>query len=142
MKTIIYILSFIWQLPQNIIALILICYWRKRLYHIASYKYCQAYCVNKGFNAGISLGNFCFVGWFYEISPDEDVEPYLEHELIGHTYQSRLLGPLYLLVIGIPSFIHAQLCKDNVKYYNFYTERWANKIAGIYYDPAFGLRRK
>ena len=136
---VLFFLLFIWQLPQNIVALVLMLYWKKkRMYHIGSYKYCHAYCVNK-FDAGISLGNFCFVGWFYDVEAEDVGEPYLAHELIGHTFQSRLLGPLYLIVIGIPSFIHAQLCKDNTKYYDFYTERWANKIAGICFDPQAGL---
>lgn len=136
MKIILLVFSFIWQLPQNIVALVLLLIWRKRS-QISSYKGCYAYTVYN-FSAGVSLGNFCFVGRFYEEAPDL-LYPYVLHEMKGHGYQSRLLGPLYLIVIGIPSFIHAQLCKDNTKYYNFYTERWANKIAGICFDPQAGL---
>ena len=136
MKIILLVFSFIWQLPQNIVALILLLIWRKRS-QISSYKGCYAYTVYN-FSAGVSLGNFCFVGRFYEEAPDA-LYPYVLHEMKGHGYQSRLLGPLYLIVIGIPSFIHAKLCKDDDLYYNFYTERWANKIAGIYYDTKYHL---
>lgn len=139
MKIVLLILSFIWQLPQNIVALALLLVWRKRNL-ISSYKGCYAYTVYN-FSAGVSLGNFCFVGRFYEEALDA-LYPYVLHEMKGHGYQSRLLGPLYLIVIGIPSFIHAKLCKNNDLYYNFYTEKWANKIAGIYYNIKYGILMK
>lgn len=46
----------------------------------------------------------------------------------GHTWQSRVLGPFYLLVVGIPSLISAatQSYADHKK---FYTERWADAWA-------------
>lgn len=46
------------------------------------------------------------------------------HEF-GHTMQSRVLGPLYLLVIALPSIINAGIHPDNQD--DFYTESWANK---------------
>jgi hypothetical protein len=65
-------------------------------------------------------------------------------DLIGaviHYYQSWILGPLYLFVIGIPSGIHAAMhntdkcnrCNelrengDNDPYKHFWTEQWAEK---------------
>jgi len=59
----------------------------------------------------------------------------------GHYYQSWILGPLYLFVIGIPSGIHAALhntnkcnrCNelrengDDDPYKHFWTEQWAEK---------------
>ena len=59
----------------------------------------------------------------------------LRHEY-GHTIQSRILGWLYLPVIAIPSIIWAGCFewyrkKYNVSYYSFYTEKWADKLAGI-----------
>jgi hypothetical protein len=61
----------------------------------------------------------------------------MEHEW-GHSQQSKYLGPLYLLIIGIPSFLWAaitifsyRVLGRKLKYYKFYTERWADKIAGI-----------
>jgi hypothetical protein len=46
-----------------------------------------------------------------------------------------MLGPLYLLVIGLPSLLWAWLGdnyreKHGVSYYDFYTEKWANKLGG------------
>jgi hypothetical protein len=73
---------------------------------------------------GISLGLFLFC-------PDERLLP---HEY-GHTYQSLLLGPLYLLVIGIPSAVwaNAPACvrmrqEKGISYYSFWTEKWADRL--------------
>ena len=56
----------------------------------------------------------------------------LTHEL-GHCCQSALLGPLYLLVIGLPSLCWCQLPQmvkirkeRGVSYHDFYPERWAD----------------
>ncbi|MDR0751575.1 MAG: hypothetical protein LBF12_03175 [Christensenellaceae bacterium] len=55
------------------------------------------------------------------------------HEF-GHTIQSLILGPFYLLIIGIPSFVWCnskrfiELRKTGVSYFSFYTERWANYL--------------
>lgn len=62
----------------------------------------------------------------------------LRHEK-GHTKQSRMLGWLYLPLIAIPSMLWAlyyskhetKLKEKGVSYYSFYTEKWADKIAGI-----------
>ena len=58
----------------------------------------------------------------------------LLHEY-GHTLQSLILGPLFLPVIGIPSFIWAALPvfdrlreRKGLSYYWFYCEKWATKL--------------
>lgn len=117
---ILYIISFIWQLPQNIVALVMIpflgkkrCIWRD--------KWCSVYVCEK-MMGGISLGNFIFLS--ERVRDDLSVA----HEL-GHCVDSRIFGPLYLLIIGLPSIIHTFHNCDF--YYHFYTERWANKHMGI-----------
>ena len=58
----------------------------------------------------------------------------VRHEL-GHCKQSQILGWFYLLVIGLPSVLHAWLYRrdpsDPDGYYRFYTEAWADRLAGI-----------
>ena len=119
---------FIWQLPQMIIAFIY------QMYLIYSNNYLGAYeendniihqCVMRG---AVTLGNNIFinVGTF-------NMEQVLEHEY-GHTIQSKILGPLYLIIIGIPSITWAGLRRlipslREYSYYSFYTEKWANKLA-------------
>lgn len=70
----------------------------------------------------------------------------LVHEY-GHTVQSLILGPLYLLVIGLPSALWAaspglarRRRRDRRSYFSFYTERWANKLGEMATgEPAAGL---
>mgnify|MGYP006982744016 CR=1 FL=1 len=47
-----------------------------------------------------------------------------------------MLGPLYLIIIGIPSISWAGLRRlipalKKINYYWFYTENWANKLTGL-----------
>ena len=63
---------------------------------------------------------------------DKINRPLLVHEY-GHTVQSLILGPAYLLVIGAPSVIWLNLPafskrrhRRSASYYSFYTERSAN----------------
>ena len=77
---------------------------------------------------GLSLGAFIFV-------PERCPRRLLIHEY-GHAVQSLILGPLYLLVIVLPSVTWAGLprlerrrMRRGISYYSFYTERWANALA-------------
>lgn len=95
MKTFIEIILYIWQLPQNLLGLILLlCYKREKVYYRLNGRI--FYFTNE-IPAGISLGK-------YIIMRREDKEEGMMHEY-GHTVSSRRLGPLYLLVIGLPSIL-------------------------------------
>jgi hypothetical protein len=50
-----------------------------------------------------------------------------QHEF-GHTWQSRVLGPLYLLIVGIPSLISAAT-SSYAEHNTFFSEEWANAWA-------------
>lgn len=60
----------------------------------------------------------------------------IKHEY-GHTIQSKWLGWLYFIVIGLPSivwaFIHSNF-RTGKKYEWFYTEKWATKLGNKYWD--------
>lgn len=118
-----FILSFIWQLPQNIVAIVILPFLGK-LRLISYKKLCFAF---EGSNmaGGISLGNFAFLDHYLANN-----EASVAHEQEGHTWDSQRFGPLYLFVIGIPSLFHAAFSKCPC-YYDFYTERWANKHANL-----------
>lgn len=76
---------------------------------------------------GVSLGLFVFLQQKYF----GDKLAY-RHEW-GHQIQSLILGPLYLLVIGLPSAI-TNLFKTydtNIKYFNYPWEHWADFCGGI-----------
>lgn len=87
----------------------------------------------------LGCGMFIFVheSCFPRVSPitnkmsQNDV---LVHEY-GHTIQSIILGPLFLLVIALPSVTWAGLplfkkmrCKKGISYYWLYCEKWANVL--------------
>ena len=81
------------------------------------------------YGGSVSLGMFIFLSAKKE---EKAKRRLLVHEY-GHTVQSLILGPLYLLVIGLPSVIWAGLPalermrrKKRISYYWLYTERWAD----------------
>jgi len=123
------VLLYIWQLPQNLIGFLLLCAYGA-LERIDWYYEADGimYCYIIGFKGGLSLGRYVLL--------QQDWQHYLpqtneKHEY-GHCKQSRILGPLYLLVIGLPSLIHAAFYKyATPEYYKFYTERWADKLGGV-----------
>lgn len=118
-----FILLFIWQLPQNLMALFMLPFIGE-IDFISYKKFCFAFKAEK-IKTGLSLGNFAF------INPVLAKKVALvKHEQEGHSYDSKIFGPLYLPVIGIPIFLHSK-SKKNKGYYDFYTERRANKHAGL-----------
>jgi hypothetical protein len=88
----------------------------------------------KGF--GVSLGNYIF--WSSYPGGDNKAHEY------GHSIQSRYLGPLYLIVVGIPSFIRAGYSRYYYKregvfwtnYFNGFPEKWANKLGKEFFPRA------
>lgn len=120
-----------WELPQNTVGAIV-----KKVTKAVPYTtYKDANVYSWGINGGLSLGKYIFVP--YKIAPPTNsrVQRYIKHEY-GHTVQSKYLGWFYLPVIAVPSLIWAGCFeqyrqKNNVSYYSFYTEKWANKLGGV-----------
>lgn len=122
------LILFIWQLPQHLLAILYIGYlviMCKDLGVDSRYK--QAIVIPCVMRGAVTLGCYVFVGL------NSEYRKTVKHEL-GHTIQSKILGPLYLIVIGIPSItycglrrIFPSLRKKN--YYDFYTEKWANNLS-------------
>lgn len=113
-------ISYLWQLPQHLIALLM------RLIYKGNDSEYNGCIVRRSvyLRGGISLGKYIIVNqWFREVD--------IKHEY-GHSVQSRYLGWLYLVVVGLPSLLHAWLCKcKKHSYYEFPIERWANKLGGV-----------
>ena len=118
-------LYFIWQLPQNVIALIMMLFIGK-LKLIKYQNYCYAFEAKK-MNGGISLGNFIFLSKY-----TAKRETTIAHEY-GHIIDSHRWGPLYLFIWGIPSLLNA-IFHFTKCYYSWYTEKSANKHAGLGVD--------
>ena len=66
--------------------------------------------------------------------PDEELSGRLLVHEYGHTIQSLIFGPLYLIVMGIPSTLwgflpYFQNKRNNgVSYFSFFTEKFANYL--------------
>ena len=131
MKKIILFFRFIWELPQNILGLIILLFIRKKVIKKTHYKTRIFYQVNK---FGISLGSFIFYFDYFE-KYNSFKATNQEHEF-GHSIQSLIFGPLYLIVIGIPSIsrgIYSQLyfkIKNRIwpHYFRGYPENWADSL--------------
>ena len=120
------VLLYIWQLPQNMLGLLVILFsrasrdkqgdtWRTRYYF------------------GVSLGKYIVVNTKTPLTV-------LRHER-GHQYQSLYLGWLYLIVIGLPSVMgnlgdrwFHKAWPWSKRYYWYYSlpwEAWADKLGGV-----------
>lgn len=116
----------IWQLPQNLVALIMLLVLQGETKHrLGSIRFYFL----RTFPGGITLGEYIIVGTKQNLT--------VRHEF-GHVLQSRYLGPLYLSVVGLCSLLHAWLngvigCCDRHPegYYHFWTEKWADRLAAI-----------
>lgn len=127
MKKVVEILLWIWQVPQNLLGLILCLYYRRKIFISFKYRETMYRFVPELYGGGVSLGANVFVGAYYTTD-----SALYRHEY-GHVRQSRILGPLYLLVIGLPSLLWAMVHRSGWKrsYYWFYTEKWADKLGGV-----------
>ncbi len=117
---------------QNLLGLLLFIKNRKckhAFYHGAILTY------HDGDWGGVSLGMFIFVN---HKRGEEWSKPATVHEY-GHTIQSLILGPLYLFVVGLPSFIWCNNKKcikyretSGKTYFDLYCERGANTLGELF----------
>ena len=134
MKAIFTVIQYTWGLPQTLLGMILFLMNIRRKH----YFYRGAIVTEISGRGSVSLGMFVFIGTILPTDrrvmnriPDKEMaRRVLVHEY-GHTIQSLILGPLYLLVIGIPSVVWCTFTFYLIKYpkwsyYRFYTEHWAN----------------
>lgn len=123
-----FIIKYIWQFPQMLAAWIWYLIRKKSiLYNSVGNFYTVYVGANRG---GVTLGDRIFISKCYH---GEYLNMIIAHES-GHVKQSLYLGPLYLIVIGIPSILWAwshRWIAPRKSYYDFFTERWANKLGGL-----------
>lgn len=120
MKIVSLLLAFTWELPQTLVALVFMLFFRtqgiagnSRIWrvHFSSFLTCA------------SLGEFIFFAKRDVGGPSW--EETVRHET-GHSVQSRIFGPLYLILIALPSSIWNLLSRMDNR-----AGRW---FAGHYYD--------
>ena len=115
-----------WGLPQTLVGLVFFLVYRKspheRVGSVIGTKWPR--------NDGVSLGLFIFY--------PADSKSMRSHEF-GHTIQSLIFGPLYLLAVGIPSFTWCNhpACQryrreKHVPYSALYCEKWADALGRIF----------
>lgn len=139
MKGILYVLcQCTWGILQTLLGLIvLLCHLRDRHYF-----YHGAVITEWKSRSSVSLGLFVFVTaepvFYNKLKRTHTMQELFArlrvHEY-GHTIQSLILGPAYLIVIGIPSSLwgflpHLQRKRkaQQLSYFSFFTEKWANRL--------------
>ena len=126
----------IWEFPQNFLGLIVFAVMRHKHKVISTEKESRHLFIETPVT-GVSLGYFIF--WtpagnrFSHLINDCRMHEY------GHSRQSALLGPLYLVVVGIPSLarvLYGMRFKRKFgyqwpNYFNAFPESWADKLGGV-----------
>ena len=121
-KLLFWLWQWTWGFPQTLIGLIVyLCNFK--MPH-ETYRGCI---VTRWKNRGsMGMGMFLFLGCDY---------PQVQVHEFGHSVQSLILGPLFLPIMGIPSFLWCNLpiCRrlrkeKGISYYRFYPESTANRL--------------
>ncbi len=137
--TVIYlIVQWTWGILQNLlgsVVFLLNCKNKHYFYHGALVTVWKS-------KSSVSIGMFVFITeepYFYEKLKDHYTKQELSQRLLvheyGHTIQSLILGPLYLIAMGIPSTLWGFLpslnrmrAEKQISYFSFFTEKWANHL--------------
>lgn len=119
------VILYLWQLPQNILGLLVILVTRAKREGDVWF--------TKAFRFGVSLGSYVIFGGSY-------TDTAVRHEK-GHQKQSQWLGWLYLILIGIPSvtgniidrLFHRKWSSTRRTnwYYNLPWEKQADSLGGV-----------
>jgi hypothetical protein len=136
MNAVVNIILFLWELPQNTlgVAYLLI---KTARGSVMSRSLERSRLFVKVRHGAVSLGLFVF--WsdtgdgVFTLDERNRLHEY------GHTIQSRILGPLYLPVVGIPSvsrviYAHRYYKKHGKEwtgYYRGFPENWADRLGNV-----------
>lgn len=128
----------LWELPQNVLG-------------AALYQVCRL--TGKVRGTDHARGRFFVevdseiavsLGWFVFWSGEQTTRWFrIDHAVraheFGHTFQSRMLGPLYLPLVGVPSVmrnVYAVAYREITGrrwqgYFDGYPEDWADRLGGV-----------
>ena len=118
-------INWTWELPQTLLGWVIMK--KVKVYKIENFKGVKLVLMeDKKF--GISLGRYVIINKRHSQNTKN-------HEY-GHCIQSKIFGPLYLLIIGLPS-ITLNILSDIIggefksNYYNRFPENWADKLGKV-----------
>ena len=120
-------LLWLWQLPQHLLGLAVWKVLKLAGKVVSTVESHDNAIIFVDVQIGLSLGKYIFICKSYGGNT-------IKHEQ-GHSVQSRRLGPLYLLIIGLPSFtgnIYSRITHKNSAWY--YRQPWeaqADKLGGV-----------
>lgn len=126
-----FIIYFTWCILQTLIGLFLYLIYklRNKIVAVKKIKTARLIFVKTKLFTGVSLGRYIFIS-------DSEIknENTIKHEY-GHTVQSFIFGPLYLLAVGLPSVLRNIIWRINKfrheDYFKGYPENWADKLGGV-----------
>ena len=128
-----YILQFTWGATVNLAGLLVFLFCRSR-FHSKKFRNAIVTCL-PGNRGGLSLGIFIFLS----VCDTREVDRICVHEY-GHTIQCLLLGPLYWIVVAIPSviwyhFFAGYRKKRGIPCDALFCERWATAWGKKWSEP-------
>lgn len=127
----------VWELPQNVLGALDLALTaaRGRIAGVA-WERERLFIEVRGAGA-VSLGLFVF--WSSDDTPYVRITRTNKEHEYGHSIQSRMLGPLYLLLVGVPSSCRVAYAIAHRKitgrrwdgYFRGYPEDWADRLANV-----------
>ena len=118
------IINWTWEFPQTLVGFIM-----SLIYKHHKTEYNAAFvCRMETGRFGISLGRYILIAHYHTSTT-------VKHEY-GQCIQSKYLGPLYLIIVGIPSITFNMISswKGGLfakRYYQRFPENWADKLGGV-----------
>jgi hypothetical protein len=127
---------FAWELPQNVLGLALMGL-ERATGSIEEVRWERERVMVRSRGRAVSLGLFVF--WCERSNRWHDLDERNRDHEYGHSIQSRMLGPLYLPVVGVPSsaraayaFAYREVTGEKwAGYYEGFPERWADRLGGV-----------
>lgn len=140
MKRVVFmLLCWTWCLPQTFLGWCVIGFYRvrRRICFPYHWRYQRGFFVCSDVLSGFSLGYYQALTVRFFRAGNDIVRTTKKHEW-GHCKQSLILGPLYLVVVGLPSVLWNLLSRLSYKvgsrYYRRFPENWADRLGGVVRD--------
>ena len=133
LNILLFIILSLLQLPQIIVGLVFLLIFRNKEKYTNPHNHVSVWNIN----SGRVFGTACFSTGPIIVTCEGIKEDILLHET-GHSKQSIYFGPLFHIVISIPSicrFWYRRIFNKSMDWYHSgYPENWADKLGGVRTD--------